>query len=61
MKKTLVIVTHPHIDQSVVNKRWVEELEKHPDQFTVHQIYQAYPDGVLMLLKNKHWSKNTKI
>ncbi|MBS0036546.1 flavodoxin family protein, partial [Acinetobacter nosocomialis] len=23
MKKTLVIVTHPHIDQSVVNKRWV--------------------------------------
>jgi hypothetical protein len=37
---------HPHIDQSVVNKRWVEELEKHPDQFTVHQIYQAYPDGL---------------
>ncbi len=38
MKKTLVIVTHPHIEQSVVNKRWVEELEKYPDQFTVHQI-----------------------
>ncbi|XTN11390.1 NAD(P)H-dependent oxidoreductase, partial [Acinetobacter baumannii] len=25
MKKTLVIVAHPHIDQSVINKRWVEE------------------------------------
>ncbi|MGN5727445.1 flavodoxin family protein, partial [Acinetobacter calcoaceticus] len=25
-KKTLVIVTHPHIVHSVVNKRWVEEL-----------------------------------
>ncbi|EME0383367.1 flavodoxin family protein, partial [Acinetobacter baumannii] len=23
MKKTLVIVAHPHIDQSVINKRWV--------------------------------------
>ncbi|MDC4862515.1 NAD(P)H-dependent oxidoreductase [Acinetobacter baumannii] len=53
MKKTLVIVTHPHIDQSVVNKRWVEELEKHPDQFTVHQIYQAYPDGVIDVAKEQ--------
>ncbi|MGE8598756.1 MAG: NAD(P)H-dependent oxidoreductase [Acinetobacter calcoaceticus] len=53
MKKTLVIVTHPHIDQSVVNKRWVEELEKHPDQFTIHQIYQAYPDGVIDVAKEQ--------
>ncbi len=41
------------IDQSVVNKRWVEELEKHPDQFTVHQIYQAYPDGVIDVAKEQ--------
>ena len=53
MKKTLVIVTHPHIDQSVVNKRWVEELEKHPDQFMVHQIYQAYPDGMIDVAKEQ--------
>ncbi len=53
MKKTLVIVAHPHIDQSVINKRWVEELEKYPDQFTVHQIYQAYPDGVIDVAKEQ--------
>lgn len=53
MKKTLVIVTHPHIDQSVVNKRWIEELEKHPDQFTIHQIYQAYADGVIDVAKEQ--------
>jgi hypothetical protein len=42
------------LHQSIVSKadkRWVEELEKHPDQFTVHQIYQAYPDGVIDVAK----------
>ncbi len=29
---------------SIVNKRWVEELLKFPDQFYVHQLYEAYPD-----------------
>ncbi|WP_046215069.1 NAD(P)H-dependent oxidoreductase [Paenibacillus wulumuqiensis] len=43
--KTLVIVAHPHMEQSRVNQRWVSELAKYPDKFTVHQLYQAYPDG----------------
>ncbi len=42
--KTLVIVTHPDMKNSIVNKRWVEELRKFPDQFHIHQLYQAYPD-----------------
>ena len=25
--KTLIIVTHPHIEDSLINKRWIEELE----------------------------------
>lgn len=45
MSKTLIIVTHPDIAQSTVNKRWVEELKKHPERFTVHELYRAYPDG----------------
>lgn len=45
MQKTLVIVSHPNIDQSIVNKRWIEELKKHPDLYTVHDLYQVYPDG----------------
>jgi putative NADPH-quinone reductase len=42
--KTLVIVIHPDIKNSVVNKRWVEELNKFPDRYRVHQLYELYPD-----------------
>lgn len=43
--KTLVIVTHPDLTTSVVNKRWVQELEKYPDQYVIHQLHRVYPDG----------------
>jgi len=42
--KTLVVVTHPNMDTSIVNKRWVEELRKYPKKYTVHELYKAYPD-----------------
>lgn len=42
--KTLVIVIHPDIKNSSVNKRWVEELNKFPDRYVVHQLHAAYPD-----------------
>lgn len=29
MKKVLVIITHPKLDTSAINKRWVEALNKH--------------------------------
>lgn len=45
--KTLVIVTHPDIDKSVVNKRWVEELQKHRDLVTIHQLHEHYPDHMI--------------
>lgn len=40
--KTLVIVAHPHLDQSKVNKAWVERL-KQEASITVHDLYAAYP------------------
>lgn len=43
--KTLVIVSHPSIEQSVINKRWVEELKNYPEKYTVHELYKIYPDG----------------
>lgn len=43
--KTLVLVSHPELEKSVVNKRWVEELKKHPEHFTVHELNTLYPDG----------------
>ena len=43
--KTLVIVAHPSLETSVVNKRWVRELLSRTDKYTVHDLYKAYPDG----------------
>jgi putative NADPH-quinone reductase len=40
--KTLIIVTHPDIENSVINKRWIQELEKFPEQFHVHQLHKVY-------------------
>lgn len=41
--KTLVIVTHSDIQNSIVNKRWLEELERNSDLVTVHQLHEQYP------------------
>lgn len=43
--KTLVIVAHPSIETSVINKQWVEELKRHPKKYTVHELYKVYPNG----------------
>ena len=45
--KTLVIVAHPSIETSTINKRLVEELAKFPERYTVHDLYQTYPDGAI--------------
>lgn len=41
--KTLVIVTHPNMEASRVNKAWVEALQNQGD-VTIHELYKAYPD-----------------
>ncbi|MDN3692034.1 NAD(P)H-dependent oxidoreductase [Chryseobacterium tructae] len=51
--KTLVIVTHPEIEKSVINKRWIEELKKYPEKYTVHQLYDAYPDGKIDVVREQ--------
>ncbi|MGM5630795.1 NAD(P)H-dependent oxidoreductase [Apibacter raozihei] len=43
--KTLIIVGHPDLNHSVINTRWIEELKKYPEEFTVHSLYEAYPKG----------------
>lgn len=44
MKKTLIIVAHPNLERSVVNSKWLEKLKAYPELYTVHDIYEAYPD-----------------
>ncbi|SDD15205.1 Putative NADPH-quinone reductase (modulator of drug activity B) [Paenibacillus sp. UNCCL117] len=43
--KTLVIVTHPSIETSTINRRLVAELNKFPAKYTVHDLHKTYPDG----------------
>lgn len=46
--RALVIVAHPNLrGGSRVNKRWVEELERYPNEFVVHDLYAALPAGSL--------------
>ncbi len=42
--KTLIVVAHPDLENSRVNKAWIEELKKHPNLYTVHDLYGTYPD-----------------
>ena len=51
--KTLVIVIHPDMNSSLINKRWVEELSKSPDKYIVHQLYNVYPDEKLDVLSEQ--------
>ena len=43
--KTLVVITHPNIDSAKVNRAWLQEIKKHPDSITAHELYRKYPDG----------------
>lgn len=42
MKKTLVIVVHPTLSTSTINKAWSEAACGHA---TLHFLYDAYPNG----------------
>lgn len=48
--KTLIIVIHPDIKNSLINKKWIEELNKFPDKYVVHQLYEVYPDEKIDVL-----------
>ena len=41
--KTLIIVDHPHYDLSVVNRRWLDEVRKYPEDCQVHNLQSSYP------------------
>jgi glutathione-regulated potassium-efflux system ancillary protein KefG len=41
--KTLVIVAHPNLEKSVMNKAWAAEIEKY-ENATVRRLYEIYPD-----------------
>lgn len=44
--KTLVLVGHPDLPHSIVNKRWLQELKRYPELYTIHDLYTTYPTKV---------------
>ncbi|MDN3692032.1 NAD(P)H-dependent oxidoreductase [Chryseobacterium tructae] len=51
--KILIIVIHPDLEKSMINKRWTEELKKYPEKYTVHQLHYEYPDGKIDVAKEQ--------
>ena len=45
MSKTLIILAHPNLSQSTVNKHRAAALRQHTDRFTVHELYAVYHRG----------------
>ena len=43
MKRTLVIVAHPHLASSSVNRCWINRLNQYHEQVTIHDLYSYYP------------------
>lgn len=51
--KHLVIVTHPDIENSTINKTWINELNQYDNQLTIHQLYKEYPDYKIDIQKEQ--------
>lgn len=46
------------MEGSVVNRRWMEELKKYPEDFEIHQLYKAYPDEKINVLAEQRLMEN---
>ena len=42
--KTLIILAHPNIENSLVNRHWRDAVLAHPDKFELHDLYALYAD-----------------
>ena len=41
--KTLIVVAHPNLAESRINRAWIEAMRTLPE-VTVHLLYKEYPD-----------------
>lgn len=51
--KTLVILAHPNIEISRVNKRWKQELLSYSEEVTIHELYREYPNWTIDVPKEQ--------
>lgn len=57
MSQALIIVIHPNLKDSLINRRWVNELRKHPDKYLLHDLYNLYPDEKIDIEKEQELLK----
>lgn len=57
--KTLVILAHPDMTNSKINKRWIKELQKHSDSIEINDIYSKYPDFKININKEQNLIENS--
>ncbi|AIQ54515.1 NAD(P)H-dependent oxidoreductase [Paenibacillus sp. FSL R7-0331] len=50
---TLVILAHPDLEHSRVNKRWRQALLEHPAEITVHELYEEYHNWEIDVAKEQ--------
>lgn len=53
--KTLVIIIHSDLENSVINQRWIEELKKHPEKYTIRDLQRLYPDENINVEEEQRW------
>ena len=51
--KTLIVIVHPNLKDSKVNRAWIKEAEKYPDKFTIHNLYEVYPNELIDIEKEQ--------
>jgi len=51
--KTLIVIVHPNLKDSKVNRAWIKEAEKYPDIFTIHNLYEIYPNELINIEKEQ--------
>lgn len=51
--RTLVILSHPNFEESIVNKLWINELEQSLERYFIHNLYAEYPDGIIDVQKEQ--------
>ena len=51
--KILIVVCHPDSEKSVINASLIKEVVKYPELFTVHCLYEEYPNGIIDVEKEQ--------
>ena len=58
MKKTMVVLAHPDMENSAVNKKWIEELQKCSDKILIHDLHKEYPNCIFNVDKEHELLEN---